>query len=237
VIYLILLQISFFSVDGITEGPVPYIGTLQGFFLAVPVANFAFASQNSFYSLYAELKTRGGTPNDMTRVSFYTGFISTILYMTVAVIGILAFPDSVEGNIMLNFDRDIAVNILLISMSAAILFGYPLTLFVLREIIDDLLFSNFTFSYIRFAIEAIFIIGASYSVAVLIPSFIRVLGLFGSVTKVFMGQIFPSLFYLQVGRGTLRNNKRKWLALILLVVGGALGVASAVITFMNFFNN
>jgi len=170
----------------------------------------------------------------MTRVSYYTGIITFALYTTTGIIGILAFTDTVKQNIMLNYERDIAVNILLISMAAAILFGYPLTLYVLREIVDDLLFSSFTFSFIRFGIEAVIIIGASFTVAVLIPQFIQILGLFGSITKVFLGQVFPALFYLKIGKEPLKTSKKKWLALFILVVGGLLGVASAVVTIINF---
>jgi len=131
---------------------------------------------------------------------------------------------------MLNFKPDVTVDILLISMAIAVLFGYPVVLFIVREMIDSLLFSRFNFSYIRFAIEALVIIGVTYTFAVFVPEFTTMLGLFGSITKVAICQIFPALFYLCIGKTNWKRDKRKWAALFLIVVGGMAGIVSATVT-------
>jgi len=135
---------------------------------------------------------------------------------------------------MLNFKPDVAIDILLVSMAIAVLFGYPVTLFVLRELIDGVLFPRFQFSYIRFGIEALVIIGLSYTIAVLIPSFTAILGIFGSITKVAVCQVFPALFYLCIGKGHWKVDKRKWVALFLMIVGGIAGIVSAIVTIINY---
>jgi len=232
VVYLLILQISYFSVEGIVDGPIPYVES--NFFLALPIINFAFSSQISFFTIYYELRQRGGSSRDMSLVGRFTSIVSGVIYGACGLIGVLAYPTNTEGNIMLNFKPDVAIDILLVSMAIAVLFGYPVTLFVLRELIDGVLFPRFQFSYIRFGIEALVIIGLSYTIAVLIPSFTAILGIFGSITKVAVCQVFPALFYLCIGKGHWKVDKRKWVALFLMIVGGIAGIVSAIVTIINY---
>jgi len=78
------------------------------------------------------------------------------------------------------------------------------------------------------------IIGLSYTIAVLIPSFTAILGIFGSITKVAVCQVFPALFYLCIGKGHWKVDKRKWVALFLMIVGGIAGIVSAIVTIINY---
>jgi len=204
------------------------------FFLGLPIINFAFASQFSFFTIYSELRTRGGSAEDMSKVGRYTAIFSVVIYAACGILGILAYPTNTEGNIMLNFKPDITVDILLISMAVAILFGYPVVLFVMREMVDGLLFGKFEFSYIRFMVEAVVIIGITFTVAILLPSFTTIIGLFGSITKVAICQIFPALFYLCIGKRHWKVDKRKWAALFLIVVGGIAGIVSATVTIITY---
>jgi len=170
----------------------------------------------------------------MSRVGWITAIFAIAMYGTCGLLGILAYPTNTAGNIMLNFKPDVTVDILLVSMSVAVLFGYPLILFVLRETVDSILFPNVAFSYIRFAIEAVLIIGITYTVGIFIPEFPTILGLFGSVTKVAICQVFPALFYLRLGKVHWKHDKRKWVAMFLMIVGGIAGVVSATVTIIDY---
>jgi len=173
----------------------------------------------------------------MDRAGIFTAIFSGIIYGFCGLIGVLAYPTNTQENVMLNFEPDLTIDILLISMAIAVLFGYPVTSFVAREMIDGLLFPHSDqIPYIRFTIEAIVIIGVSFTIAVFVPSFTTILGLFGSLTKVAICQIFPALFYLRLGKGDWKIDRKKWGALFLMVAGGIIGMISTVVTIINYIN-
>lgn len=152
---------------------------------------------------------------------------------------------SSTGNILNSYPHSLAVYILIFATAISIILSYPVILYPCRYSVDRLLFPSKEFSYPRFVIETIVLILLSIGkyiytigsvfltflagIATLIPSFATILGLFGSLTNTAVGYILPSLFFLTADTRPIKESKRKWGALALMIIGGGCGLISAVL--------
>jgi len=128
----------------------------------------------------------------------------------------------------------VPMDILLVSMTIAVILGYPLTIFPCRESIDRLFFPGWDYSYPRLAVITLVVITLTYTIAALIPSFSTILGLSGAITKTAIGYVLPPLFYIMIKPSKLKEDKQKIAALVILIVGTSAGIASAVATIVNY---
>lgn len=236
--YLIVLEIVYFAQGVISEsikGSPSLFGPPWGLFVALPIIVFAFSSQLAIFPIYAEERAKRDVPRRfMEQVGRISVTACGVCYLVAGLFGQLTFPTSAAGNIMINYGKGLAIDVLLISMALSVVFGYPLMVFPCRDAIDNLLFPLREKSYIRLAVESMLIITLTYAIAALIPSFSTLLGLSGSITKTSIAYILPPLFYLRASKKPFQTDKLKWLSVILLTLGSTAGALSAYITISDF---
>jgi amino acid permease len=239
-VYLIVLQIielgkSVGNPLHPDPNPVPWVNS--GIFVALPIAVFAFSSQLALFPIYNELKERKGTLHHMNWIIRISIMATIVTYSLCGIFGVITFPTTARGNILLNYGHSVPMDILLIAMTASVVLGYPLTLFPCREAIDRLMGLSNRPSYVRFAVQTMLIITLTYTIAALVPSFSTILGLSGAITKTAIGYLLPPLFYLKSTDTTWRTwrSNPKWvLAIVILVLGTSAGIISTVITIKRF---
>jgi amino acid permease len=107
-------------------------------FAAAPVITFAFAFQTSLFPVRREMKE----PERIKSLVTWSVVISGCMYVTVGVLGYLAFLDDVESNILLNFDRNLPVQLGKIALVIVLVFSYPLMNFACRVSVLNLLFPS-----------------------------------------------------------------------------------------------
>lgn len=236
--YLIVVEFVFYgmySSAGNIHGAPELFASGLGAFVALPIMVFAFSSQVAVFPIYEELKhEKNGTSSDMINVGRVSVALCFVAYLLAGLMGQLTFPTTAQGNIMINYGRGAAVDVLLISMAISVVLGYPLMVFPCRQAIDRLLFPTREPSYVRTAVETMLIITATYAIAALIPSFSTILGLSGSITKTTIGYILPPLFYLKASDIPFKADKLKWLSVLLLIIGTLAGGISTVVTISDF---
>eukprot|EP01122_Echinamoeba_exundans_P013915 TRINITY_DN6175_c0_g1_i1.p1 TRINITY_DN6175_c0_g1~~TRINITY_DN6175_c0_g1_i1.p1 ORF type:complete len:263 (+),score=12.48 TRINITY_DN6175_c0_g1_i1:706-1494(+) len=237
-IYLLVLEVVFYGIKSSAKtivGSVSLFGPPWGAFVALPIMVFAFSSQLAVFPIYAEQRAqRGVGPSFMLTVGRVSVLICAVCYLWAGLFGQLTFPSSAAGNIMINYGRGVAIDILLVSMAASVVLGYPLMVFPCREAIDGLIFPRRSESYVRLAVTTMIIITCTYAIATLIPSFSTILGLSGSITKTILAYVLPPLFYWRASETPFKSDPLKWLSACLLVLGSLAGALSAYITIADF---
>src|SRR4051812_44201348 len=119
-------------------------------------------------------------------------------------------------------------------MAISIILSYPVIVFPCRFSIDALIFPDRPLSSRRFILQNVSVVVAAFLVAVAIPSFATVLGIFGAVTSTIIGYVLPSIFYLKLSDFPFRHDRKKWLAAGLLFLGTLGGLVSFILILVNY---
>ena len=103
------------------------------------------------------------------------------LYISVGVLGYLAFLVDIKDNILLEISNSLIVDIGKIGYSFIICFSYPVLGFPVRDCIDKMIFPNDQpASRLRITIEATLIFLLTFGLGVVIPGISVVFGFAGS---------------------------------------------------------
>jgi hypothetical protein len=90
--------------------------------------------------------------------------------------------------------------------------------FELKSVIEQEL------TYIRFVLQNVGIVAVAYGIAVALPVFSTLLGIFGAVTSTIIAYILPTFFYMRTSQRSFLNDRFSWVALALLILGGSAGL-------------
>ncbi len=155
------------------------------------------------------------------------------MYTLCATLGYLAFPAPFSGNLLAVYPKSGAVDSLRVLIAISAIFSFPVILLPVRENFDKLIFNSSKSCFparplttVRFYIQNIILCWIAYGVTVAIPEFRTILDLWGAFTGTFTGYIFPTAFYLKTSRISFYSNKKAWVALFMLIVGGLSGFVS-----------
>lgn len=119
----------------------------------------------------------------------------------------------------------------MLTTAISIILSFPVILWPARVSADRLFFLDRPYSYRRFILEAAAILVVSFLIAVAVPSFSTILGLFGSLTNTCLGYVLPPLYYLKLHPTPIKESLMKKMAVALLIIGTILGlIAAGIIT-------
>lgn len=107
-------------------------------FAAAPVITFAFAFQSSLFPVRREMKE----PERIKSLVTWSVLISGAMYVTVGVLGYLAFLDDIQSNILLNFDDNLPIQLGKVALIVVLVFSYPLMNFACRVSVLNILFPS-----------------------------------------------------------------------------------------------
>jgi len=224
-VYFLVLQIVYLVKAGGIQPGVKLFNTQ--IFYALPIVIFSFSSQQALFPLYTELKERNGTERHIKHVVVWSLLLTALCYLFSGTVGQFTYPTTAVGNVLNNFPPGVAVDILLITTAISIVLSFPVILWPARVSADRLFFLDSPFSYLRFVLEAAVILALAFLIAVAVPSFSTVLGLFGSLTNTCIGYVLPPLFYIKLVPTSWKASHTKRLAIALLVIGTVLGLTAA----------
>jgi len=188
-------RLSQFGVDPAFD----WVGSFSGYFVSLPIVNFAFTFHPSIPPVWAELKDP--SPENMNFISLVSVIGCAIFYTILGVFGYLYHYDTTPDNILVAFPDDVLFIGLKLGYSLVIIFSYPVLNYATRKGIDTLLFKQQPpTTIIRYIIESALIIAATYGVAMGVPSIDVVFGYIGSTVGQLVIFINPALFYLVLYR-------------------------------------
>lgn len=231
VVYLVILTIAnFFSSPESSFSNIPFMPTFSlSIFRSYGTLIFAYTCHQNILPIQNE--ARNNTPRGMMNVIGTAMFISTFLYMTVALFGAASSP-KVADNILNNFPDTLYYNIARGLYIFLLLFSYPLQVFPCRNSIEKM-----TLFYLRaerlpketvnmlYLGSTLAIIGVTAFVGTLPIKLNTALNIVGSVAGNFICYLFPAVLFNKLFEGTPMNMRRIGSYLLL-----AFGVVSFVLS-------
>nr|GEW20575.1 putative sodium-coupled neutral amino acid transporter 7 [Tanacetum cinerariifolium] len=210
-------------------------------FTAIPVIVTAFTFHFNVHAIGMEL----GKPAAMAsavRISLLLFRISLLLcaliYFSIGLFGYILFGDSIEADILVNFDQatgsmigSLLNDIVRLSYALHLMLVFPLLNFSLRTNIDELLFPNKSLlakDTKRFLALTLILLGVAYLIAIAIPNIWYFFQFMGSTAAVCIAFIFPGALVLRDVHG-IATKKDKIIAatmIILAVVTSTIAISS-----------
>ncbi|XP_058787638.1 amino acid transporter AVT6D-like [Vicia villosa] len=220
-------------VQGKTQTPklVPRLDYQTSFFdlfTAIPVVVIAFTFHFNVHPIAFEL----AKPSDMKTAARLAIMFSAVIYFIIGLFGYLLFGDSIQSDILINFDQnaDSAVgslfnSLIRVSYALHVMLVFPVVNFSLRANIDELFFPNKALLATstdnkRFVILTLLLLVFSYLAAIAIPDIWYFFQFLGSTTALCLAFIFPGSIVLRDALGiSTRKDKIIALGMIILAVG------------------
>ncbi|XP_038191811.1 probable sodium-coupled neutral amino acid transporter 6 isoform X1 [Arvicola amphibius] len=205
---------------------------------AVPTMAFSFLCHTSILPIYCELQSP--SKKRMQNVTNTAIALSFLLYYVSALFGYLTFYDRVDSELLQGYSKylphDVVVMAVKLCILSAVLLTVPLIHFPARKALMMILFSSFSFSWIRHSLTTLALNIIIVLLAIYVPDIRNVFGVVGASTSTCLIFVFPGLFYLKLSREDFLSWKKLG-ALLLLVTGTLVGSFSLVLIIFDWVNN
>lgn len=200
----------------------------SGIFKVLPIFALAFTCQSQFFVIYASIND--ASSSQMLRIMKKTVSIVGFVYMYVGLFGYSLFAEDVKGNMLLNFPRDIILQLTKLGFAMSVIVGFPLMIYPCRQSIFTCFVqpqlssspygplsteSMATESPVTYIPDNVFrgltlgIVLLTMTISYFISDVEVVLGLNGALMGSFIAFILPSLCF-QQACGSMMKDKR-WL--------------------------
>uniref|UniRef100_A0A7C9DI66 Amino acid transporter transmembrane domain-containing protein n=2 Tax=Opuntia streptacantha TaxID=393608 RepID=A0A7C9DI66_OPUST len=207
-------------------------GTFLSLFTTIPVFMTAFGYHINIHSIKAEL----GEPSDMKLAVRISLIICAAFYFSIGFFGYLLFGDSINGDMLVNFDQYAGVSmvglvinaIVRLSYAAHLMLVFPLMFYTLRANADELCFPHkpeLAKDTVRFVYLTCILLTLAYVIAIAIPSIWYCFQILGSTTVLCLILIFPASICLRDIHG-ISTTWDRVLAVMLMVAA----LATSIIT-------
>lgn len=164
----------------------------------------------------------------MTIAFLISAIICAVIYVISGVFGYLCFLDETRLNIIFNFQsRNALLSSAKLIALIMLLCTFPLVFYACRESLEKLLFSRRYFSWIRFILITIVLMGAFYVLGALIPKIEKIFGIILAVSGTVVMYLMPLILFTR----TLHSRRAKiaiWLLLSLCCLVGLVGIIATI---------
>ncbi|XP_057523285.1 amino acid transporter AVT6C-like [Amaranthus tricolor] len=204
---------SFMAIEALLEGKTQNLrlmpdfsdkGAIFSLFTTLPVFMTAFGYQINVHPVRAEL----GEPSDMRLAIRISLLICALFYFSIGFFGYLLFGDSINADMLVNFDQighgtviSLVINaIVRLSYAIHLMLVFPIINYCLRFNIDELFFPDkpdLAKDKTRFLGLTVILLILVYVVAIAIPSIWYCFQILGSTTVLCLILIFPSSIVLR----------------------------------------
>lgn len=177
--------------------------TFLSLFTTIPVFMTAFGYQINVHPIRAEL----GEPSDMRLAIRIALVICAVFYFSIGFFGYLLFGDSINADMLVNFDQNadtmvgLVVNaVVRLSYAFHVMLVFPILNYTLRANVDELCFPNkpeLAKDTPRFLCLTCILVALAYVIAIGIPSIWYCFQILGSTTIVSITLIFPAMIILR----------------------------------------
>lgn len=174
-------------------------GTFLSLFTTIPIFMTAFGYHINIHSIKSEL----GEPSDMKLAVRISLIICATFYFSIGFFGYLLFGDSINGDMLVNFDQYAGISmvglvingIVRLSYAVHLMLVFPLMFYTLRANVDELCFPDkpeLAKDTVRFVYLTCILLSFAYVIAIAIPSIWYCFQILGSTTVLCLILIFPA---------------------------------------------
>ncbi|XP_012512987.1 PREDICTED: sodium-coupled neutral amino acid transporter 3 [Propithecus coquereli] len=166
----------------------------------IPIMAFAFVCHPEVLPIYTELKDP--SKRKMQHIANLSITVMYIMYFLAALFGYLTFYDGVESELLHTYNKVDAFDVLILCVRVAVLTAVtltvPIVLFPVRRAIQQMLFQNQEFSWLRHIIIAICLLACINLLVIFAPNILGIFGVIGATSAPCLIFIFPAIFYFRI---------------------------------------
>uniref|UniRef100_A0A671KBW1 Sodium-coupled neutral amino acid transporter 3-like n=1 Tax=Sinocyclocheilus anshuiensis TaxID=1608454 RepID=A0A671KBW1_9TELE len=166
----------------------------------IPILAFAFVCHPEVLPIYTEL--RNPTQRKMQHVSNISILIMYIMYFLAALFGYLTFYTNVEAELLHTYSRidpyDTLILCVRLAVLTAVTLTVPIVLFPVRRAIQEMMFPNKTFNWIRHVAIAVILLTFINMLVIFAPNILGIFGIIGATSAPCLIFIFPAVFYIRI---------------------------------------
>ncbi|TRY66833.1 hypothetical protein DNTS_004776 [Danionella cerebrum] len=166
----------------------------------IPILAFAFVCHPEVLPIYTEL--RNPTQRKMQHVSNISILIMYTMYFLAALFGYLTFYSNVEAELLHTYSRidpyDTLILCVRLAVLTAVTLTVPIVLFPVRRAIQEMLFPNKSFNWIRHVAIAVVLLSFINMLVIFAPNILGIFGIIGATSAPCLIFIFPAVFYIRI---------------------------------------
>ncbi|KAM9185882.1 sodium-coupled neutral amino acid transporter 3 isoform 2-T3 [Dugong dugon] len=166
----------------------------------VPIMAFAFVCHPEVLPIFMELKDP--TKRKMQHVSNLSIAVMYVMYFLAALFGYLTFYDGVESELLHTYKKvdqfDVLILCVRVAVLTAVTLTVPIVLFPVRQAIQQMLFQNQEFSWLRHVLIATSLLTCINLLVIFAPSILGIFGIIGATSAPCLIFIFPAIFYFRI---------------------------------------
>ncbi|XP_043096897.1 sodium-coupled neutral amino acid transporter 3 isoform X1 [Puntigrus tetrazona] len=166
----------------------------------IPILAFAFVCHPEVLPIYTEL--RNPTQKKMQHISNISILIMYTMYFLAALFGYLTFYTNVEAELLHTYSRidpyDTLILCVRLAVLTAVTLTVPIVLFPVRRAIQEMIFPNKTFNWIRHVTIAVVLLTFINMLVIFAPNILGIFGIIGATSAPCLIFIFPAVFYIRI---------------------------------------
>ncbi|XP_072539290.1 sodium-coupled neutral amino acid transporter 3 isoform X1 [Salminus brasiliensis] len=166
----------------------------------IPILAFAFVCHPEVLPIYTEL--RNASQKKMQQVSNLSILIMYTMYFLAALFGYLTFKEKVESELLHTYSRidpyDTLILCVRLAVLTAVTLTVPIVLFPVRRAIQQMIFPNKTFNWLRHIGIAVTLLTLICMLVIFAPNILGIFGVIGATSAPCLIFIFPAVFYIRI---------------------------------------
>uniref|UniRef100_A0AAR2LE07 Amino acid transporter transmembrane domain-containing protein n=1 Tax=Pygocentrus nattereri TaxID=42514 RepID=A0AAR2LE07_PYGNA len=166
----------------------------------IPILAFAFVCHPEVLPIYTEL--RNPSQKKMQQVSNISILIMYTMYFLAALFGYLTFKENVEAELLHTYSRidpyDTLILCVRLAVLTAVTLTVPIVLFPVRRAIQQMIFPNKTFHWLRHIAIAVVLLIFINMLVIFAPNILGIFGIIGATSAPCLIFIFPAVFYIRI---------------------------------------
>lgn len=166
----------------------------------IPIMAFAFVCHPEVLPIYTELKDP--SKKKMQHISNLSIAVMYVMYFLAALFGYLTFYDGVESELLHTYSKVDPFDALILCVRVAVLIAVtltvPIVLFPVRRAIQQMLFQNQEFSWLRHVLIATGLLTCINLLVIFAPNILGIFGIIGATSAPCLIFIFPAIFYFRI---------------------------------------
>lgn len=166
----------------------------------IPIMAFAFVCHPEVLPIYTELKDP--SKRKMQHISNLSIAVMYVMYFLAALFGYLTFYDGVESELLHTYSKVDPFDVLILCVRVAVLIAVtltvPIVLFPVRRAIQQMLFQNQEFSWLRHVLIATGLLTCINLLVIFAPNILGIFGVIGATSAPCLIFIFPAIFYFRI---------------------------------------
>ncbi|XP_045718283.1 sodium-coupled neutral amino acid transporter 3 isoform X2 [Mirounga angustirostris] len=166
----------------------------------IPIMAFAFVCHPEVLPIYTELKDP--SKRKMQHISNLSISVMYVMYFLAALFGYLTFYDGVESELLHTYSKvdpfDVLILCVRVAVLTAVTLTVPIVLFPVRRAIQQMLFKNQEFSWLRHTLIAIGLLTCINLLVIFAPNILGIFGVIGATSAPCLIFIFPAIFYFRI---------------------------------------